>query len=66
MIRWSWIVYIIVMLALLIWFLSDFFASWSGGNFSSGKKSGEMGIVSLLVIVIAVIFNLIWGGIFWW
>jgi membrane protein DedA with SNARE-associated domain len=54
------------MLALLIWFLSDFFASWSGGNFTQGKKSGELGIISLLVIVIAVIFNLIWGGIFWW
>jgi len=60
------LIYIVISLLFLISFLSDFFASWSGGNFSHGKKSGELGFVGALAIVIWLLFTLIYGGFFWW
>jgi hypothetical protein len=60
------VIYIIISILFTIWFFSDFFASWSGGNFSHGKKSGELGFQGILSIFFWIIFTLIYGGIFWW
>lgn len=59
-------IYALFTLALLVWFLVDLFTVHSGGMFTSGKKSGEMGFTSLFIIVVWIIFTLIWGGICWW
>ena len=52
------------MTALFIWFLSDFFSE-SYYSFSS-KHKYNVGCVGAIVIIVAIVFNLIWGGFFWW
>jgi hypothetical protein len=59
-------VYFAITLLFAVWFLSDFFKSWNGGNFTPGKATWEVGFSGILSIVLWVIFSLIWGGIFWW
>jgi len=66
MVKTSTVFYIIIMTALLVWFIVDIFTTTHGGEFIHGKNKGEMGMVSMIIIIVAVIFNSIWGGIFWW
>lgn len=64
MIKITTIFYIIVMTALFIWFLINFFSE-SHYDFGS-KHKYSVGYIGAIAIIIAIVFNLIWGGIFWW
>jgi len=59
-------IYAVIALALLVWFLVDLFSVHHGSQFSSGKKSGEMGFTGAVIIIIWFAFTLIWGGFYWW
>jgi hypothetical protein len=66
MVKTSTVFYIIIMTAFTVWFIADLFSTTYGGQFIQGKNKGEMGMMSMIIIISAVIFNMIWGGIFWW
>ena len=66
MVKTSTVFYIIIMTALLVWFIVDIFTTTHGGEFIRGKKKGEMGMMSMIIIIVAVVFVSVWGGIFWW
>lgn len=59
-------IYALITLALLVWFLVDLFSIHHGGEFFSGKRKGEMGLLNAFIIIVWFAFTLIWGGIFWW
>lgn len=66
MIHWNIVIFVIVIIALGIWWLRDYLSENSGGTlFGAGVKyeSGGEGFIAFILIIV---FTLIWGGIFWW
>jgi hypothetical protein len=59
-------IYIVVALALLIWFIVDLFREESGGMFWPGKRKGDLGFGGLFAGLLLIMFTLVWGGFFWW
>ena len=60
------VIYSVFTLAMLTWFFIDLFTKRPGSAFLSGKRKGEMGLLTLAILIIWIIFTVIWGGIFWW
>lgn len=57
-------IYIAVILELFIWFLKVYFSSSYGGMFFSGKKSRELDLKGMLILIAMGVFTICWGGIF--
>jgi hypothetical protein len=66
MIKISTAIYCMIMIPIILWFLSDFFGTTEGSYLFPSKEKYEMGLSGLAAIIVAIIFNLIWGGIYWW
>ena len=58
MIHWTTVLYSVIMTVLLYY---TFKPDKSYGDYNFGK-----GLGNVLAFIGVVIFNLIWGGIFWW
>ena len=59
-------VYLGITIGFMIGFFIDLFKTEQGGNFYSGKRSGEMGLIGILSFFVWLVFTAIWGGVFWW
>jgi hypothetical protein len=66
MVSTNTVIYTMIMTALTVWFIVDLFTTTHGGQFIQGKSKGEMGMVSMIIIILAVVLICVWGGIFWW
>lgn len=56
--HWHWLVYIPVMIVLLYLTFKE--------NRSGGGYIDLSGLANLFWGVVLIVFNLVWGGIFWW
>lgn len=60
MISYEWLAYILTMVFLLWRVFKDYSDEWGGGYINLN------GLPNFVWLIVTIVFNLVWGGIYWW